>query len=101
MKQSCRPPGTYRATQLTIDLQLSPPARDGARSARTLRDPRALAFADVNSDSSVGTVPIEPPVETSVTRTQERVETAFTCDLTHFEPPCAAAVWDSQWPREF
>ena len=39
------------------------------------------AFADVNSDSSVGNLPIEPPVETSVTRTQERVETAFTCDL--------------------
>ena len=46
-------------------------------------------------------VPIEPPVLTYPTRTQEQVETAFTWRSGRFCAEPTGSVLDSHWPREF
>ena len=46
-------------------------------------------------------LPIEPPVVTSVTRTQERVETAFNWRSGRFCAEPTGPVLDSNRPREF
>ena len=59
------------------------------------------AFKEVQTGIFMGTVPIWPPVLTSLTRTQEQVETAFTWRSDGFSPEPTGSVLNSHRPREF
>ena len=59
------------------------------------------AFGDLKTGIFMGAAPIEPPVLTSLTRTQEQVETAFTWRSDGFSPEPTGSVLNSHRPREF